>query len=165
MSTPSIVMAQKYTDRDLIQSILNSYYIVDYGYINRVNGDKTVNVTHAKLLKTLEGKTLPETITTDVEVLTISSSAFSISIDYKAGDKVILLGLKDYVKDTKDVTRATETRVYSHYSRANLKALPLSAFNADAKVSVEIKDGTLKMACSKFQITNSSGTVALEVTP
>ena len=42
-----ILSAQNLSERDLITSILNSFYIVDYGYINKVNGDKTVNVTHA----------------------------------------------------------------------------------------------------------------------
>ena len=33
----NIVESQKYTDRDFIESILNSYFIVDYGFITKVN--------------------------------------------------------------------------------------------------------------------------------
>ena len=141
----SIFYGQKYTDRTLIESILASHYIVDYGFIKNVNPDKTIDVTHAKQLKTLDGKSLPATVTKNVEVLTIAGGGFSFKFDYKKGDKVLLLGLKDYVPKTADVTSATETTAYLHYSRETLKALPLCVFNGDAKVTVQVEDGTMKV--------------------
>ncbi len=161
----SIFLAQKYSQKTLIESIVSSFYILDYGFIKNVNTDKTVDVTHAKQLKTLDGVSMPATITTKIEVLTISCAGFSLKIDYKKGDKVLLLGLKNYIPKVKDVTSATETTVYSHYSRDTLKALPLSVFNDDAKVKVEMEDGKLKLACSEFSIVDSNGNAAFKVTP
>lgn len=163
--TPSIVNADQYDDRSLIESIINSYFIIDYGFISGVNADDTINVIHAKKLKARTGKSLPETVTKNIEVLTFSTKGFSISVPYEKGDKVLLLGLKDFVKSVDSVTQATENSFFVHYDRETMKALPLSIFNSDAKIKVEAKDGNLTIGCSKFSITNSSGTAALEVTP
>lgn len=141
--------AQKFTDRTLIESIVSSFYIVDYGFIKKINADKTIDVTHAKQLKTLDGKTLQATVTTGIEVLTIAGSGFSINFDYKKGDKVLLLGLKNYVPKTGNVISATETTVYVHYSRETLKAIPLCVFNDEAKVKIEADAGTLKISTEK----------------
>lgn len=161
----SVFSAQKYTDRDLIESIVSSFYILDYGYIGRVNGDKTVDVVHAKRLKTVSGQSLPETVTKGVEVLTVATNAFSLNTDYQEGDKVLLLGLKNYVQNVGDVTEATETTAFMHYSRSTLKALPLCVFNADAQVKVEVKDGKMAIACKGFSVTDGNGTAVFEVTP
>ena len=161
----STFLAEKLTDRSLIESIVASHYILDYGFIKKVNADKTVDVTHAKQLKTLDGKTLPATVTTGVEVLTIAGAGFSINFDYKKGDKVLLLGLKDYVPKVEDVTSATETTAFIHYTRETLKAIPLCAFNEDAKVNIKIENGDMALACKSFTVTDSKGNAALEVLP
>lgn len=139
----SIFLAERFTDRDLIESVLQSFYIVDYGYIKTVNTDKTIDVIHAKRLKTYNGQTLPQTESKKVEVLTLAGSGFSIQFDYKKGDKVLLLGLKDFIPKAKDVTGATETTNYLHYTRETMKALPLCAFNDQAKVVIKIEGGNL----------------------
>lgn len=139
----SVFSAEKYNDRNLIESLVASFYILDYGYIKTVNADGTVDVVHAKRLKTYKGESMKPTLTKSLEVLTIAGAGFSLQMDYKQGDKVLLLGLKDYVPDTKKVTTATETTSYLHYSRETMKALPLCVFNDDAKVTVEAKDGNL----------------------
>ena len=144
----SILAAERYTDRDLIESILSSFFIVDYGFIKNINEDNSVDVVHAKRLKTLDDKILSATITKRIEVLTLSAAGFALSVDYKKGDKVLLLGLKDFVPKTGDVTQATETTVYLHYTRETLKALPLCIFNEDAKVKINAKDGKLDVFTS-----------------
>lgn len=141
----SIFLNEKNTERTLIESILFSYYIVDYGFIKSINPDETINVTHAKQLKTLDGVSLKATVTENVEVLTLAGAGFSIKFDYKKGDKVLLLGLKDYIKKVEDVTQATETDVYLHYTRETLKAIPLCVFNKDAKATVVVKDGKIEL--------------------
>jgi hypothetical protein len=141
----SIFLNEKLTDKNLIESILASHYIIDYGFIKAVNADKTVDVTHAKQLKTLDGKSLPATVTKNVEVLTIAGAGFSINFDYKKGDKVLLLGLKNYVPKVDEVTSATETTAYLHYSRETLKAIPLCVFNDEAKVTIQVENGTMKV--------------------
>ena len=141
----SIFLQEKLTERNLIESILASHYIIDYGFIKKVNADDTIDVTHAKQLKTLDGKTLPATVTTNVEVLTIAGGGFSIKFDYKKGDKVLLLGLKDYIPKVEEVTSASETTAFLHYTRETLKAIPLCVFYDDAKVKVEIEDGNMNL--------------------
>lgn len=161
----NIFLNEHTTERTLIESILSSYYIVDYGFIKAVNNDGTINVTHAKQLKAYDGTSYKPTVTSDIEVLTLSGAGFSFKFDYKKGDKVLLIGLKDYIKKVEEVTSATETTAYLHYSRETLKAIPMCVFNGDAKVAAEVKDGELKLACSSFVVCDSGGTAALEVTP
>ena len=85
----NIGQAMSLSEQDLITAILQSFFIVDYGYINKVNADKTVNVTHAAKSVMIDGTELPETTTDNVEVLTLSGAGFSIKWDYKAADKVL----------------------------------------------------------------------------
>ncbi len=158
----SIFLNEKSTERTLIESILSSYYIIDYGFIKTVNGDETIDVTHAKQLKTMEGETLPATVTKNVEVLTLAGAGFSFKFDYKKGDKVLLLGFKDYIPKTEDVTSATETTAYLHYSRETLKAIPMCVFNGDAKVKVEVKEGTLTIECEKDVNITAKGNCNIE---
>lgn len=145
----STMQATSLSEKDLITSILNSFFIVDYGYINKVNADKTVNVTHAAKPVLMDGTELGETTTDNVEVLTFSGAGFSINWDYKAKDKVLLLGLKDYVPKTENVTKAESPKAFVHYDRATLKAIPLCIFSDDAKVVIDIKNGTLKLDTEK----------------
>lgn len=144
------------SEKDLITNILRNFFIVDYGYINKVNADKTINVTHATKPVLMDGTELPETITDKVEVLTISGAGFSIQWDYKANDKVLLLGLKDYVPRVEDVSKAEVAKAFVHYDRATIKAIPLCIFSDKAKVQMIVKDGVLTIA-------DSNGTAALEV--
>ena len=165
----NIFEAERYTDRDLIQSILASFYIIDYGYIKKVNPDKSIDVVHAKMLKTMQGENLRPTTTKSVEVLTLSCGGFALQVDYKAGDKVLLLGLKDYVPNTAKVLIATETTSYMHYTQETLKALPLCVFNNSAKVQVKAENGTLDINATQnlklnaSQKTEIKGTEAIEL--
>lgn len=141
----NIFEAERFTNRDLIQSILASFYIIDYGYIKKVNPDKSIDVVHAKMLKTMQGENLRPTTTKSVEVLTISCGGFALQVDYKAGDKVLLLGLKDYIPNTSKVLIATETTSYMHYTQETLKALPLCVFDNSAKVQIKAENGKLSI--------------------
>ena len=145
----STLQATSLSEKDLITNILNNFFIVDYGYINKVNADKTVNVTHAAKPVLIDGTELGETTTDNVEVLTISGAGFAINWDYKAKDKVLLLGLKDYVPKVDDVSKAEVPSAFIHYDRATIKAIPLCIFSDDAKVKIDIKDGTLKLDTEK----------------
>lgn len=177
----STLQATSLSERDLITNILTNFFIVDYGYINKVNPDKTVNVTHAAKPVLIDGTELGETTTDDVEVLTISGAGFSINWDYKANDKVLLLGLKDYVPKVENVTKASVPGAFVHYDRATIKAIPLCIFSDDAKVKVDIEEGTLTLECEKDVIIKAEnveadcknltvkpkggGSTALEVAP
>ena len=89
MTANELLLGQSFTDRDLIESVVASFFIVDYGVINKVNADKTVNVTHAKIQELTDGTKLPALETKNLEVLTIATAGFSINPEVKAGDKVI----------------------------------------------------------------------------
>lgn len=143
------VQALRLTDRDLIDSVIASYAIVDYGFVDKVNDDDTIDVVHAKKPMTVNGETLKELKTKKIEVLTFSCAEMAISFKPKKGDKVLLLGLKDYVKESGEVTEATEMSVFLHYSRETMKALPLSAFSDNAKIRIEADAGTLKVDADK----------------
>lgn len=143
------VQGLRLTDRDLIDSVIASYAIVDYGFVDKVNDDNTVDVVHAKKPMTVNGETLKELKTKKIEVLTFSCAEMAISFKPKKGDKVLLLGLKDYVKESGEVTEATEMSVFLHYSRETMKALPLSAFSDNAKIRIEADAGTLKVDADK----------------
>ena len=145
----SIFFNERTTDKNLIESILYSFYILDYGFVKEVNADGTLDVTHAKVLKGYNGDSLKATVTNNVEVLTVCGVGFSFKFDIKKGDKVLLLGLKDYIKKVEEVSAATETNVYMHYSRETLKAIPMCVFNEDAKVKIEVEGGTLKATTDK----------------
>ena len=143
------VQATGLSEKDLITNILNNFFIVDYGYINKVNADKTVNVTHAAKPVLLDGTELGETTTDNVEILTISGAGFSIQWDYKAGDKVLLLGLKDYIPNVDKVSKAEVPKVFLHYDRTTIKAIPLCIFSDKAKVQIAVKDGDLDVKTQK----------------
>lgn len=132
------------TDRDLIESIISNFYIVDYGFVSKVQGDK-VDVVHAVKPTARDGKEIPQIETKGVELLFLSGSGFSIKWDIQEGDRVLLLGLKDYVKSAEDVKQAEEADVFIHYNRSTMKALPLCVFNADASVRIEIEKGKMKI--------------------
>ena len=74
--TDSVFLAQMFTEKNLIESVLASYYILDYGIIKEVSPNKTIDVVHAKKLKMTNGTELKQTITKNVEVL---SNSFMLS--------------------------------------------------------------------------------------
>lgn len=145
----SAIEGLRLSDRDLIEAIIGSFYILDYGYITKVNSDKTINVNHCTRLVTRTGEVMPVTVTKNIEVLTLSGKGISINFDYAAGDKVLLLGLKNLVKNTKNANQADDAKVFYHYTRETMKAIPLCAFNGDAKVKIEAENGTLKVKSDK----------------
>ena len=143
--TNDTINALGLTDRDLITSLLSSYYIIDYGLINKVNADGTVNVTHAVKQIMTDGTELPETVTPNVEVLTVCGAGFALDWDYRAGDRVLLLGMKDYVQNTDKVKKAESAKTSVHYDRATIKAYPLCAFSGTADVLLQVKKGKMTL--------------------
>ena len=162
MDGNNLFLGERLSDKDLIESVLASFYILDYGFIKKVNQDNTIDVTHAKRLKTLNGQSLKATVTTGVEVLNFSGGGFSFKFDYKQGDKVLLLGLKNYVPKVDEVNSATETTEYMHYTRETLKAIPMCVFNGDATVTVEVKEGSLTIETEKDVTVKAGGNITAQ---
>ncbi|MBQ3837053.1 MAG: hypothetical protein II814_07975 [Treponema sp.] len=137
--------AQGFSDRDLIDFVIGSYFIVDYGFVKSVNDDDTVDVVHARKPALMDGEELGETLTKNLEVLTFSCAEFAVSFKAKKGDKVLLLALKDWVKSTADVEKAESQEAFIHYERETMKALPMAAFDSEAKVKIEVDGGDLSV--------------------
>lgn len=157
-----VIDALKYTDRDLIEAILNSYFIVDYGFVSKVNDDGTIDVTHARKGVTTDGEVLPEYRTHGVEFLVFSCAEFSIKVNPKKGDGVVLLGLKDLVETVKDLTQAEEPKVFVHYDRATIKAVPLSLFNGEAKITLTVDDGNAELEAAGDISASAGGNVEIK---
>lgn len=152
----SLMGSTRYNDRDLIESVISSYFIVDYGFVKKVNDDGTIDVVHACRLVTMDGDELPETETKRLEVLTFSTNEIAVSFKPKEGDKVLLLALKNYVANTEDVIKAETPTSFIHYERETMKALPLAAFDSEAKIKIEADDGALKVAADTIELNGNS---------
>ena len=135
--TPSIYNAFSFTERNVIESIINNYFFIDYGFVESVNGDGTINVAHAKFLVAETGAQLEATRTKNIEVLTFSTKEISFKYKIAQGDKVLLLGLKNKVEKVEDVTIATKQTIPIHYNRDALKAIPFGIFDENAKVQID----------------------------
>lgn len=145
------------TERDFINSIVNSKYIVDYGIITQVNSDETVDVKHAMQLTLLTDEVLPYTLTPSVQVLWPSSSAFSMRYTLHIGDRVLLLGFKQLVDDV-DITEAGAVEANYHYTRETLKAIPLCIFNTSATTTIEEVDGDLRIDSDNIELNGNTRT-------
>ena len=138
-----------YTTVDVIESVLASFFIVDYGKVDAVNSDGTVNVRHAAngVLR-YTGEELEPYVTNRVEMLTLSCAQFSVSFKPKEGDGVLLLGLKDKVSSVAEYQSGSKQVVNknpAHYTRNTMKALPVGVFNSNSKVSLAFEDGSLAL--------------------
>lgn len=165
MAAPDFNKYQQQTEVNLIEAVLHTFFIVDYGFIAKVNDDGSVNVTHAKKQTSVNGTVLPDMTTKNLEMLTLSAGALCIKYTVKAGDKVLLLGLKNYVENTADVSQATEQSVFLHYKRETMKVLPFSAINADAEVTIEAAEGKLLVTTDSTVEINGTDNGGLCITP
>jgi len=136
------------SDRDIILSIINSRFIIDYGSVTQDNGDGTVNVQHAVPMSpkypTKDWVPMTPTITKNIEVLYMSGAQFSTSFKVTVGDPVLLLGLKDFVKHTNAIDHQPLT-VFNHYNQNTLKAIPLAGSNSSAKGQINVTSTALEL--------------------
>jgi hypothetical protein len=149
----------QYNESDVIRSIIDQCFIVDYGVVTAVNNDKTVNVTHAVMGKLINGVSLPATKSKNIEVLYPASSAFGIDWPINVGDGVLLVGLKDFVKSTNGIQAPTSPPdEFIHYTQEALKAIPLQSIAPHIKIHIT-SGGDIEIAsdgAGKYQIKNSA---------
>lgn len=130
----------KITMAQAIDSRIWQRFIIDYGVVAAVSSDKKkVDVQHAIQQVLTNGETLDTTETKDVEVLYFSSNYLGIQAPLQKGDKVLLIGLKDYVEDTANVSPKTPV-IFEHYTQTTLKAIPLGAFANTVEVKIVVDD-------------------------
>lgn len=158
--TPSVYDAFSLTERNVIESIINNYFFIDYGFVESVNGDGTINVAHAKFLMAETGAQLEATRTKNIEVLTFSTKEISFKYKISQGDKVLLLGLKNKVEKVEDVTIATKQTIPIHYNRDTFKAIPFGIFDENAKVQIDTTED-FNIKTSSNVIINSEQNIEL----
>lgn len=131
---------EKLTLAQVIDSRINTRFICDYGIVKAISSDGThIDVTHAAILTLVTGDQLPQTESTNVELLYPASSKVSMLWNVAVGDGVLLIGLKDYLASTLNV-QSNPPQAIRHYSQDNLKAIPFSAIPSSSLSSLEIDD-------------------------
>lgn len=140
MSDQKPIDQERLTLAQVIDSRVNTRFICDYGVVKSVSSNGThVDVTHAAILTLVTGDQLPQTESTNVELLYPASSKVSMLYPVAVGDGVLLIGLKDYLASTLNV-QPTAPQAIRHYSQDTLKAIPFSAVPSSSLSSLEIDD-------------------------
>ena len=133
-------------ERDLIENILATSFILDLGIVTAVQGGgASVDVQHAVQLNKL-GTTLPPTVTKNVEVVWPFPGNWSLT----QGDIVLLVGMKDFLK-TAYATAPGPTDIPLHYSQETMKAIPL--YSSLHAVSIAVDGANL------LQVKNSAASL------
>lgn len=117
--------------RQIVESVISDMFAADYGIVLAVHGQTTVDVQHAVLSVTRAGITAPAKVmppiqSNGVEILWPSMAGLSITGTVKAGDPVLLIGLRDLLPSTQGLTQAKQPPEFWHYAQQTLKAVPLS---------------------------------------
>lgn len=149
-----------FSDREVVQAIINQCFIVDYGIVKAVNSDKTVDVLHCVKNVLINGLELPEIITRNVEVLWPSGSGLTISGVLASGDGVLLLGLRGVVPSTEGLASAQIPPAFHHYSQETLKAIPFSFPRADSNSEItQTSEGLLLKSAGKVTLDTINGSL------
>lgn len=152
----------KDNERTIVEGIVRSKFFIDYGIIDIVNDDMTVNVKHAALQVMRDGTILEATYTPNIEMLFPSSSGFEMSWSYKAGDTVLLLAMKDYIETTQ-ITEPSVPNIFSHFNQENIKALLVKSVSGAAAVQIVESDGTLSVTMDDdFTLDTGNGLVTIK---
>lgn len=149
MNSP-VVDAVGRTPRWLIEDVIAGKYLVDLGIVQSTD-QSTVDVQHAVIRKAY-GTPLGPTVTKGLEVVW----AFPGSWTLAAGDIVLLLGMKDYVK-TAHVSAPAETDVGWSYTQETMKAVPLYSSKHKAQITIDGSDlvHIKNAAASLFTVLNT----------
>ena len=141
------------TDKRYIQSFIYDKYIVDYGTITTINGDGTVNIQH-QVLSTFYGTAIPTPLTTiNIELLYLSSSSLGFDGNPQIGDPVLLIGLRNFIPSTTTPMPPAYPPISpSFYSRSTMKAIPLSALNANSGVTIRAENAKLRIRNSQVSL-------------
>lgn len=124
------------TPRDLVEDLIGSSFIADFGIISAVSVDqKTVDVQHA-IQPVVVGEQQGTTVTKGVEILWPGGGGqLSMKWDLAIGDHVLLVGLKDFVS-TVDISFPGQTSNPLHYTQETMKAIPVGKYNSLASVQI-----------------------------
>jgi hypothetical protein len=145
------------TERDLIWAVVSAMFFSDFGVVKSVSSDKKrVDVEHA-IQPVIADQQQDARRTVNVELLWPASAELSMRWDIAAGDTVLLVGLKDYVKDA-DGSLPGKTTVGLHYTQETMKAIPLGSYSASSEVLLNVSGGLVQLkntATSLYTILNN----------
>jgi hypothetical protein len=137
--------SHKINDWGQFASFLSRTSIVDYGIVSAVNGTRV----------DVQNITYPDNaalVTKDVELLFPSSGGLSIQYEVLAGDTVLLIGSRRYVKSLAAQTSPAQELTASGYDKACLKAIPISFISGNAKFTITEKNGMIQMQNSSYSL-------------
>lgn len=146
--------AMSTSEAQVIDSRIFSNYFSDYGIVKSVSEGK-VDVILAST-GSVWGKDTGEIIVPGVEILYPSSSGLSVEYEVKAGDGVLLIGLRTYIETVKGLSSAEKPKANMRYALENMKAIPLSVIRDDSGVIVTVKE-------DNYSIENKSGLIVKSV--
>jgi len=146
------------TDRMVTDSIIDNKFFADYGKISSIDSDgKHCDVAHA-ILETYDGVASDTAlITRGIEILYLSGSSISIDTTPVVGDPVLLIGLRKFIYSTdvaSDPTLLNPSNQYGYcsYDQSTMKAIPLSAVNSSAGLTIRAKNSKLRIRNSTVSL-------------
>lgn len=137
---------QLLTDRQIIDNIIGSKFIIDYGTIIKIDvTGQLVDVQH-QVLDTFKGQAIQQPlITYGVELLYLSTGNLVIDSNPQIGDPVLLVGFKRYIAKTSNPMQIPiKSQSEVSYTRSNLKAIPMSAIPNAPSFTLRADGGKLK---------------------
>lgn len=155
------------TSRDLIISIVKSFYFVDFGIITKVSDDKArVDVKHAGL-PSINGNAGSEITSQNIEVMWSSCANIQMKYDLAVGDTVLLLGLRDFIDSISDICQtqsAVKPEINLKYSQECFKAIPFG-IQSSPKALITIDATSFKIEADQdLDITVNNNTIKTTVT-
>jgi hypothetical protein len=139
-----------------MEDVAGAIFFSDFGVITATD-QTTVDVKHA-VRPFVAGQQLAEELETKgVEVLWPGGGdQYSEKWTLKAGDTVLLVGLKDFVKTVANVP--AETNLHQlHYAQQTMKAIPMGAYQ-DSTVHLIIETGKWKLTATEIDLNGDTKT-------
>jgi hypothetical protein len=152
VNTNSFQLAEWLTDNDVINSIINSKFIIDYGTIKSINKAGTLATIQHQVNANFNGKDYT-LVTPNVEVLYNSNSSLSLNSPPQVGDGVILFGLRRFLQTTTPPLQDPVSQVSgAAYDRSTMKCFPLSTIGGQSLLTIAVVNG-------KLQVKNNTATL------
>jgi hypothetical protein len=130
---------QGVTISDVTNSIIKTKFFCDYGIVKAYK-DGRVDVTMAIKRNDVDD------VIFGVELMFLTGSGVSFEWDIKAGDLVMLFGMRHFIETVSELKTARKSETNFFYSSETVKAVPLAPVNKKSDFSVSFKENkyTLK---------------------
>ena len=147
------------SDRQVRESFLKNKTILDYGTITSITTDGSFCNVQLQVLDIFNGNVIQNPlIIQNAEILYLSTSSISFDTTPKAGDPVLILGLRRYIDSTKSPMKPPYAPLSPvAYERSTAKVIPLSALNVSSGLTIRAKNNKLRVRnaqVSLFKVIN-----------